>query len=1162
MFPRKKIVEPKGFALVATLSVTVLIMLLAMGMLSLSNQESRIARDPMVEAQANARMALMIAIGELQEAAGPDQRITANSNILGSGVQREYLLGTWRSIGDGVDKTDVTDLANDYRDSYSGKDRNGRFLKWLVSGEKKDVEEIDFVKVESTNNEVALIGRGSLGLAPDASVSGELERKIVSVPKVQITQDYRKGAYAWMVSGESLKARIDFERSEKDDRSTQLVAKAAHPNTSLEAFDGQGAPALAGKFVTTEGELTEKFGKTHSWKTLKLAAEQEVEDGDIGYYYHDLSTKSVGVLTNVKWGGLRKDLNMMMEREALPQEMQLSPDIAARVFEDGPFWYDLRNYMRAYKPLSEGGLLTWDGDQPTYSLGNDWLDVCSRRGWQHRMPVVSKWLWLVSYFGDPVSADKSQLCMVVQPIIELWNPFNIQLSLPPDSHFDLKFWSMPLALNVRQPGVGNLIQNRALHHPVRENESYDSSQPQIAAPTVRYEVNLKDQFGKPKSMAPGEVVLYSDGSNRPKLPSSRVIPLNRGFEVRGGTYSANIDHYGNKLVLDSNAAIEVYYTRRNEWFYSDNYLVGPQGYPNQWSYQADIMTVGSMRATSVDLDPNKSLFSLSSTSKEDPQPSVLVGAVLKTEHSIADISLGDELTLSEQVDFSPFLFSPLTLGQCFIRENNEHQLTTSPYNFIVRRVNDFDDIKLAIDGDNGHLGRSVGVDGQSMVPVREIPVQPITSMAQLQHSDLGHYAARYEHNPKDPSQICDLSDDYGTYKLKPWHLKSHPNINYAFANSFANPFVSQTDVEHKGASPLGGFHGGDNGYSVTLHDKSWKLNEALWDDWYTSGLGNWDSPLVEDKKSMSQLLEELSQGKNSLPNMRYHVDVIDAEKAKLELEGDDGYKKLAQYLTIKGSFNVNSTSKHAWKALLSGLNYKGNTVAFLNAQNGEWETESLDNGFAFSRFTLANGSSVEASGGGQSYWQKRWFGSRKLTSSEIDALAEAIVKQVKARGPFLSLGEFMNRRLVDGEDGLCGALQAAIDESGINKDCEADSKLYDEDSVAGSFQNKKALANPKGMTGKAAPGFLTQADILMGIAPALSARCDTFTVRAYGEAHDLSGKIVARAWCEATVQRVPEFVDAADEPVNQVSSSLNPINQKLGRKMRMISFRWLAEDEV
>ena len=83
-----------GFALVATVSMMVLLTLVAIAMLSLSTIEQRSSGGSANEAdrmaRANARMALMIALGELQEAAGPDQRVTATASILGIKHRRRW----------------------------------------------------------------------------------------------------------------------------------------------------------------------------------------------------------------------------------------------------------------------------------------------------------------------------------------------------------------------------------------------------------------------------------------------------------------------------------------------------------------------------------------------------------------------------------------------------------------------------------------------------------------------------------------------------------------------------------------------------------------------------------------------------------------------------------------------------------------------------------------------------------------------------------------------------------------------------------------------------------------------------------------------------------------------------------------------------------------
>jgi hypothetical protein len=55
---------------------------------------------------------------------------------------------------------------------------------------------------------------------------------------------------------------------------------------------------------------------------------------------------------------------------------------------------------------------------------------------------------------------------------------------------------------------------------------------------------------------------------------------------------------------------------------------------------------------------------------------------------------------------------------------------------------------------------------------------------------------------------------------------------------------------------------------------------------------------------------------------------------------------------------------------------------------------------------------------------------------------------------------------------------------------------------------------------------------------------------------------VARAWCEAVVQRVPDYVDSTDESHLKQSALKSEANKLFGRKLQIVSFRWLGGSEV
>jgi len=95
---------------------------------------------------------------------------------------------------------------------------------------------------------------------------------------------------------------------------------------------------------------------------------------------------------------------------------------------------------------------------------------------------------------------------------------------------------------------------------------------------------------------------------------------------------------------------------------------------------------------------------------------------------------------------------------------------------------------------------------------------------------------------------------------------------------------------------------------------------------------------------------------------------------------------------------------------------------------------------------------------------------------------------------------------------------------------------------------------------------VTQANILLPLAPRLTVRSDTFRIRGYGEVTDADGNIIAKATCEAVVQRLPEYLDQETDADNNEpwdeGDILNDTNKLYGRRFEIRSFRWLDESEI
>lgn len=289
---------------------------------------------------------------------------------------------------------------------------------------------------------------------------------------------------------------------------------------------------------------------------------------------------------------------------------------------------------------------------------------------------------------------------------------------------------------------------------------------------------------------------------------------------------------------------------------------------------------------------------------------------------------------------------------------------------------------------------------------------------------------------------------------------------------------------------------------------------------------------------------------------------------------DSTYKTAAEYQMIRGPFNVNSTSVQAWKAVLASMNK--NDVATLWARNAGLETKTAT-GAPITPMSLVNGGPIPGTSLDASKIDNQktntWNGYRELTEPELEKLAVKIVDEVRARGPFLSMSEFVNRQIGPaGPKTLSGALEAAIAKAEINEKLNAtsaDSYLNQVPITTAdiSDQNLYSYKTPEATTGNpaaGAPGWVCQGDLMRILEPAATVRGDTFVIRTYGEAQDPSGRITARAYAEAVVQRVPEYVDPADRPSLNVFTdpAAKAANKTFGRRINIVSFRWLSENEI
>ena len=450
--------------------------------------------------------------------------------------------------------------------------------------------------------------------------------------------------------------------------------------------------------------------------------------------------------------------------------------------------------------------------------------------------------------------------------------------------------------------------------------------------------------------------------------------------------------------------------------------------------------------------------------------------------------------------------------------------------------------------DRGFWGETMhGNGGSTAVPFAEIPTAPILSLVDFANANL---SLRSEAAYKD------------------------------VGNSHASVFVPGNSIYGStGMSPM----------LVTTSDNAWLINDAIFDRYYLSGIapeftfgsGVYSTTAAShtiglantlkrfygiDPSDPTQTVEPYTAQANPVlepyvPTGKTATEIV-TEITPIDAATSDGYKKLGAYSLVKGAFNVNSTSVKAWEALLR----TNKNMAVANTSG----TDQTGTGTPFPGVkTPVNDSGADTG----------WDGCSRLTDAQITSLATEIVNQVKARGPFMSISDFVNRQVSSNTTlNASGALQSALDTLAATSSIKTSAGgLVPQDPADTGWNGVPILMGDADLsdrlTTEGIAGDIRQADVLRALAPRLSARTDTFRIRSYGEVRDADDKIIASATCEAVVQRLPEYVDPDTDPDDNEpwdeydpaaapADTLNTMNQEYGRRFKIISFRWLDDKEV
>ncbi len=1249
---------PKGFALVVTLTLMVLLSILALGLLSLSSVSLRTSRHTNAEAvsRANALLALQLAIGDLQTHLGPDQRISATGSVTGDAdtVKQKNITGVWNSRKLGVASTPA-----DF-------DRSGKtdlFRKWLVSGADQDL-----LSTESYALQELAEGGDNVDLVTVNNGGG-----LVRVKKVKVAEG---GQYAYAVLDEGVKARINTGvKTPANVLAEQSTILGSGQRPSLAGMEGIGGlPSERVDLATPEGRQT--VAKMVSMKTSEFSYGSV--RGGLTEKFHDLTTSSMGVLADSAGGGLKRDINLLADTQnhgGLPTEYVENPDkTKVGIYEKelgsspkpDPLWSRALGWANIFNTnvvsqQTVGGLsipTVTATSPPGWEAGLGVAGSSSQSGSTTvngleapgpvLLPAIAKVQMsfalaardMYVYPADsPVPPDVSfdsppqlhapqanwyrrdnnskgvfnspvdyMLHLIYTPIVTLHNPYNVPLKF---DNLRVELVNVPFAVKIfrKRTFDPDFIAQTFKRYP------FANMNPLPVGLPKRFGLLMSD------TLLPGEVKIYTpainpnktwDKENRPGGGSGKKSK----FDFIDYVGDSAEDGRDDDSSIDTSRALATPGWKGEGVGYSIDALCRAQRFPVE-DVPTETGTVTITRAANIPLSITDRIYA-----EFAPLP----------DSQLAQKKFSVEMTLNWQAGVmsrsSAYVFEYSgynDLRKAIIDKNPQRAPETGGLDEVLRapkgsdswlvtQLHDHSTVPLqdmshvqpialfsayAKTGMTGDPTNLTGVNG--IYPAKPFAFQNQSAVAvnqKLQTSVPAHYShelalSRFPEGGlgfnADTGRGRFLSGNSATtgrhfgslfeIPLAPFQSlvtlnsaqlaagTSLPHFLAPVGNSYAHPLLEGSQPKQLGAEGL------------ELADHSFLLNSALFDSYYLSGIQT-HAPVSKggDGKSAKNLIEEFvasadpAYGTPSpLPDPRLRAYLPGGEtpvQAQVALEGPEGYKVAASHQLVEGAFNVNSTSVAAWKAMISSLTGDGakaflaplTTSADVTLTKQDLAKKTDAAGARFSRLRVPGGQADRKNADGF------WRGPIDIDATQLDALAREIVAQVKLRGPFLSVGEFVNRQLGSSESNplaFSGAIQSAIDKTNINEGISVDAKagyVIGKSATAGfGFATPSAVA---GESTQGAPGFLMQSDVLAVFGNSLTVHSDTFTIRTYGEAVDKNGKITARSYCEAVVQRLPEFVDGRDSAESALDALTSDANKSFGRRFGIVSLKWLSPTEI
>ena len=1155
----------RGFALVVTLSLMILLTVIAVGLLQLSSVSLRASSqgDARALARSNAMMALQMAIGQLQRTAGQDQRITGPADLASASYPAAWTgvwtPGTVSATGLVPPVAPTTDGRRNYLVDARTQSSNSNwkstwFIEPLVSPDTAGSSRVD------------------LGLW---STTGQTTVP-VQAPEVKVGTT---GRIAWWTQDLSQQASLASGVNAAD---AAGVGLSAAPRVDTSKVAGGKLPIDSFDTTSDRRKVTSVQGAYLAGGTKREDTPKNLEDSG--------TERSFGLFTDPVKGGFKADMTRFVESPAavmgqLPA-MGLTGITAkssilpgAHHVQTGPQWERLRNWYQLPGAASRNLTGTTPAsadvrpvpdtsvpDSPGAVAREGFAVDAVRANSMPLHPVVVD----VGFHWDytPVTEAASSIRVHVFPRLTLWNPYNATLTcnryvfampkqIDTAGGLEVQLSGLPENLQVigthgeqfRTPGstfldskdtyfmftveATNFGPGECLVFTPRTPPTlispYDPNNPASNVLTASQPVGLQNFYldkpspaALPTRLAAGEIVKsYNSGLQQ----NWRAMPFFLKAAPPSGALSAT-----DVLTSSAYPTLQRLYLTHAGGGQNPGYVFvypdlnnnpknngSPWGVfkstrklPRTWSYRHHLAWI----------DDETEKNSIVGISGQPPYNT----ALMADWNPLASVACRTPSTfITQAID--------LHTG-CWYRGKASSGYEASGSN---------NDWGVFLDGKarGCPYGDPKIYASKLSFPLIDIPDPslPLQSIGTLRNVPLSPWTW-HPVKPIGSSRTSLHSDKNAT---------AIPAIA-ALPNPWTSIFIDPGQFAVTKFDDI--IQSADSTNEILLYDLAFEANRELWDGTFAS---SWAGGAAWN-------------GTDPLPNRQYvaHPQVRNATRGRtLADSSPDTYGLwLPAYLLVlanEGAFNVNSTSPTAWAAVLGGLKK-------LVRSDAAGDPVAGDHPFAKFRKPASS--------------DPTWGGGLGLSDAQMTTLATKIVDIVKERGPFLGVADFVNRRLASDISGDRGALEEALIRANLaNPDLTALTATPDDTGTQVSAANRGRYQNVSRHLMEGAAGYIEQADLLEPLGGSLCARGDTFRIRATGASYDKSGKLLSRVTCEAIVVRSPDYLTA--EALDQAGSpstgnsalipptivsgtqripnpALNPINQKFGRRFEVLNIKWLT----